>query len=691
MSNGFPPLPVYPYGIDSDRTLYLVANTTEALLTANNDPWAEDVPVKPRKPGQPEVWADNGYANLGGELFYYDAVGKDGNGFVNRLRRCVRNLGGSPTRFNEAGSVVRGYVVAEHHNQLVDAVQRVEAFVGKDFSPDQATLDYRIRNLRAADPIIDDFDCPDVDFSFVVVEDNPATGVLIRYSIQVQGTYNDFTLSFGDGNFTKSVANGEHRYSPNATVDPVVIFSNDKCQVVQSPVLRTRTDIPVQPVNPQAINLTVPTCIQIGDLVTPSVAVPPPDIVQPPIIFPCIDVSPFPSTVFGPISIPSQVVFGPVEVPSIVEFGPVSIPSAITFSPIDVPSLIEFGPLPPLELSFAQPPTIPPIEFGPLPPLGPIEFGPVPQLGPIAIDPLFVDVDISPLDVSVTVDVLPISVVVSPINVNVDMQVSIDPDNVPSIPVDWGTPPTIPIGPAPGFDCIEFCDPPTINVNWGSAPSIPVNITVTCSCSCCPSAAAVNVTEPEFVDNFNPFAPTNTNWLDPSQLEMNYEFQGIPSVIEVMPPDIPAIQVVHDLPTRIELAMPSKTIIEYQGPAIPERVEIVVPDGPISVVLDVPKLQIDTTDLPLSLRLEAPAALPALSVDWGAPPTIQVTGIPSVLELVHNLPDAIRLEMPENPVVQMLAPATPISVVVSMDVMQKEIADEVKKQMQCFALIPCGS
>jgi hypothetical protein len=330
MSNGFPPLPVYPYGIDSDRTLYLVANTTEALLTANNDPWAEDVPVEPRKPGQPEVWADNGYANLGGELFYYDAVGKDGNGFVNRLRRCVRNLGGSPTRFNEAGSVVRGYVVAEHHNQLVDAVQRVEAFVGKDFSPDQATLDYRIRNLRAADPIIDDFDCPDVDFSFVVVEDNPATGVLIRYSIQVQGTYNDFTLSFGDGNFTKSVANGEHRYSPNATVDPVVIFSNDKCQVVQSPVLRTRTDIPVQPVNPQAINLTVPTCIQIGDLVTPSVAVPPPDIVQPPIIFPCIDVSPFPSTVFGPISIPSQVVFGPVEVPSIVEFGPVSIPSAIT-------------------------------------------------------------------------------------------------------------------------------------------------------------------------------------------------------------------------------------------------------------------------------------------------------------------------------------------------------------------------
>ncbi|MFX5602758.1 hypothetical protein ABTD90_19625, partial [Acinetobacter baumannii] len=87
MPTGFPPQPVYPNGIDSDFTLYQVYNTTEAVLTANNEPWAEEVNVRPRKVGQDEIWADNGFATISGEMFYYDAVEKDADGYVKTLKR----------------------------------------------------------------------------------------------------------------------------------------------------------------------------------------------------------------------------------------------------------------------------------------------------------------------------------------------------------------------------------------------------------------------------------------------------------------------------------------------------------------------------------------------------------------------------------------------------------------------------
>ena len=37
----FPPVPVYPKAIDSNYTLYLVYNTTETKLAADNSPWAQ--------------------------------------------------------------------------------------------------------------------------------------------------------------------------------------------------------------------------------------------------------------------------------------------------------------------------------------------------------------------------------------------------------------------------------------------------------------------------------------------------------------------------------------------------------------------------------------------------------------------------------------------------------------------------
>jgi hypothetical protein len=706
MSNGFPPTPAFPYGIDDDRSLFLVYNTAEAPLTANNSAWADEVSVRPRKSGQTEVWADNGFATISGEMFYYDAVEKNGDGYVTKLKRCVRNLGGQHTRFNEAGTMVRGFVVAEHHNQLVDALTLVEGFVGENFSPEEATLDWRIRNLRAADPIFDDFDCPDVTFSFVVLEDNPATGILAAYSIEVVGRYTDFTLNFGDGNFTKSVGSGTHQYAPNAIVDPVITITNDKCQVVQSPIERERTDTPAEPQTIQTIDLPVPVCPEIGDISTPTPDVPPPEVVIPPIVLPCVEAAQFPS--IGSVNIPSVIIFSDISIPSVIDFGPVNIPSMIEVVGIGtIPSVIEFGPVSfPSVIEFGPPPTIGPIEFGPPPTIGPIEFGPPPQLGPIPIDPLVIDVSITPVNVDVNVNISPVNINISPVGVNIETQVSVIFEEPPCIPVCWGDPPPVgPVlfGPAPvlgpvGFDeppafpCIEFCDPPCVPICWGEAPTVPVNITVTCNCQCCPSSAAMNVTEPEFVDSFNPFAPTDRSWADAGQMELNYDFQGFPSVIEIMPPEIPAVQIVHDLPTRITLDMPSQTVIEYVGPPIPSLIEIKVPDKPIEVALKAPeKLVVDASGIPASIQLEAPASLPPVDVTvnvTGIPTHIQVVGMPSVVELVHSLPETIQLVMPENPTVQMLAPATPISVQITMDLIQEQVAQEVRRQMAQIPIVP---
>ena len=76
MPTGFPPQPSFPLAIDSDRTLFLVHNTSEAKTTKDNSAWGEEIEIEPVAPDQNEIWADNGFANISGEMFYYDAVEK---------------------------------------------------------------------------------------------------------------------------------------------------------------------------------------------------------------------------------------------------------------------------------------------------------------------------------------------------------------------------------------------------------------------------------------------------------------------------------------------------------------------------------------------------------------------------------------------------------------------------------------
>jgi hypothetical protein len=355
----FPPVPVFPEAIDSDYTLFLVHNTTETRLCQDNSAWAEEIDIVPVGEDKCEIWADNGFGNIEGELFYYDSVDKDESGKVKKLKGCARNLGGKRTRFNPKGTWVRSFVVAEHHNQIATAILKVEDFVGYNFDPRQETLDWRIRNLQELDVIFDDYNCPDVNFIFTIVENNPTTGILADYSVQITppGNINTFRLDFGDGTFTTSALSGTHRYAQNASIDPIVSVGNDQCQAIQTAITRENPSEP-PPIIPDVFEFPVPESIDIPDFTLVPVEVPEPDVALPPIVQPCFSfegqIGPLPSVIIGPdINLVSTVeIIGPDN--------PVNLPHSVIRieGDVNVPSLIFVDITPTIVIDPPIPPTI---------------------------------------------------------------------------------------------------------------------------------------------------------------------------------------------------------------------------------------------------------------------------------------------------------------------------------------------
>lgn len=353
----FPPVPCFPQDIDSNFTLFLVYNTTETRLCQDNSAWAEEIFIVPAGEDKCEIWADNGFGNIEGELFYYDSVEKDSNDKVNKLKGCARNLGGKKTKFNSKGTWVRSYVIAEHHNQIATAILNVEDFVGQNFDVRHETLDWRIRNLQELDVIFDDYNCPDVNFIFTIVSNNLTTGVLANYDVQITppGNINSFRLDFGDGQYTTSVLSGTHRYAQNASIDPIVSVGNDQCQSIQTAITRENPTEP-PPIISTVFDFPIPESISLPDFTVVPVTVPEPDVAIPPIVLPCVSlegqIGPLPSVIIGPdINLVSTVeIIGPdnpINLPySVIRIeGDVNIPSLIF---VDItPTIVIDPPIPP--------------------------------------------------------------------------------------------------------------------------------------------------------------------------------------------------------------------------------------------------------------------------------------------------------------------------------------------------------
>ena len=176
MAIGFPPQPTYPLKIDSDRTLFLVFNTSEAQIISNNSAWAEEIEIDPVSKEKKEIWADSGFANISGELFYYDSVEKNSDNRIFKLKRCARSLGGKKTKFNTKGTWVRGYVIAEHHNQLVDATLAIEEYI--------LDIEDSIIKLEQEPFCLDDVKCPEVILEINTAESQSnCEGTIINYTI----------------------------------------------------------------------------------------------------------------------------------------------------------------------------------------------------------------------------------------------------------------------------------------------------------------------------------------------------------------------------------------------------------------------------------------------------------------------------------------------------------------------------
>lgn len=605
MPSNFPPIPVYPKGYDDDSTLFLVYNTSETITVAANAPWSEEILIKPIAASKPELWADNGFANIEGELFYYDSVEKNSDDRIYKLKRCARNLGGTQTKHNPAGSEVRGYVLADHHNQLVDSILKVEEFIGENFSEDCGTLDWRIRNLQGLDPIFDDFSCPDVSLTFNVISSNPASGVLTEYSIVISGSYNSFRLDFGDGSFTTSTTSGQHRYAQNANIDPIVTVSNTNCSMAQSPVERTATKDPSTTAPSDVFEISIPTIPDFPNIVFPDIELPSNTFNIPPIVFPCLDI--------GAISIPSVIVLDtPIVIPSSIDIIGVSIPSLIVFSDPNIPSVITFANLPSI---------------------------------------ITVESDVSlPSIITVTGITLPSEITLIGCSVPSIITVS---SSIPSIIILSG---------ADGIpSIIGFDTPPELIVTWEAPPSLICTVQVECPSGGSPM---MRTTPADFQDGFAPLEAS----IDTSDLGIPTEIKlivpeipdvrlvhDLPAVIRVIAPDMPTeikmtgvdlipreikISAV-DVPTSIILdATMVPSVITLQGVDIPTIIKVVVDEKfPSSILLDASQI----------------------------PDKIQVVGIPPSIELIGNIPTQIQLVMPENPEIPLVYKGAPIEMKITLD------------------------
>lgn len=668
MAIGYPPQPVYPYGIDNDYTLFLVYNTTESALAEDNEPWAEEIVIVPRTASQPEVWADNGFANINGELLYYDAVDKNSNGKVYKLRRCARSLGGAPTQFNAAGVMVRGFVVAEHHNQLVDAIILNEKFIGYNFTDDETTLDWRIRNLQSIPIIFDDFGCPDVVFDFKTVSSDPSSGTVIDYNVDVIGSFNEFLLSFGDGSTTTSLQQGTHTYAPNANLNPVVTITSQNCQIVQTPAQRDSVDAP-QPEIVQS-SFTIPN---FPDFVFPNVnvqspSIPEPNMAFPPFQFPCIDLTPFG---ISPIQIPSLIVFEPsFPLPSIIEFQPI-IPSVITI----IPSVIQVSvPTTPISLIV---PNLPNISLvAPNLPNVSLVAPNLPNISLIVPNMPNISLVAPNLpNISVTFGTPPVISVgwATPPTVNVNWA------PVPTVSIDWGSPPTLPItwGTPPAVS-MNWGTPPTVDINWGSPPTIQVNVAVACPST--PLALAAT----------DPMGLTNDMLGIGKDIQVEYDISGFPSEIKIIPPEIPDVRIVHDVPTEITVKFPEFPNLKFDVPEFRD-VKILPPETQLTIeAVGIPRfITLESkTPIPDRIELYSSVEIPEkIVLEHDIPRVIRVEGLPDIIRVEHDIPSVIRVEMPEKPEIELVYKGSPIPVQVQLDV-QKALGD--KDNPLHVAIVPYG-
>lgn len=589
MAINFPPKPLYPLALDSDKTLFKVYNTSQAKTTSNNPAWAEEISIRPVNNDKFEQWGDNGFANISGELFYYDNVEKDENGKIKKLIKCARQIGGKNTTYNKSGTWVRGYVIAEHHNQLVDCMILTEQYI--------LGLQEDVKQLEDVPICADDSLCPEVSFKTSIDTSNAnCNEIKLNYDISIKGDFTNFILDFGDGQTTNSSQSGSHIYSVNSKIDPVIKVSNDSCTVVQTPLERSEITEP-KPEDPPIVEIPLPPPPVFPNIVVPDCIVPEidwgfdfPQIVLPQIDINCSSFSipsfSFPDINFsvGGISIPSNITITP-QIPNVIDVID-NIPDVITINGPNIPSLI-----------------------------------------------------------SITKVDIPSQINITPAIPNVINLVPAIPNTITVKFPGGGGGGTISI--VSMISQIKLIGPDPIKVNWDPVPTISVNVT----CQCCPSPSSTGFMRPmilddDFIDDFENDKLNLGFELDQNQI-------GIPSEIKIIAPEFPEIQLKHDIPNFISLISDLPTKIEIiQKDVIPNEIKIINDSLPSKIEItsdNVPRsIKLESKDLPTFISLAIPK-FPDIKVDAsGIPDSIKVVGIPDVINVTIPSEIKARLELPES-------------------------------------------
>lgn len=640
-----PPKTVFPNNYDSDFTLYKVYDTAETVLKSDNLAWSEEIEIEPVAADKNEIWADNGYANISGELFYYDSVEKNANGKIYKFKNCSRNLGGERTRNNKAGTEVRGFVIAQHHNQLAYASINLQKYIGIDNSTDKKSLDWKINRLATTPNLLDDFTTPNVTFDFKILENDPFQGILTSYLLTIDGTYDSTIIDFGDGTTTTDLGPGQHRYPPNVFPDPFAVIRNEKSEVVISPEIRPFTDSVNFASAPDIISLfeepdpfdiPLPEIPVIPTFTIPTIPTPSNIINTPPIVFPCLNVNTsgfsFPNISFPSINIPTINIPSSINlVPSVLGISVLDVNVSLSISP-PIPSIISISPGIPSIIQISQ--------IGPLVPsiISWVSNPVIPSIISFANPPVF-----------------------SVISVQGNFTVSL------SIPDSW-----------PVISFATLVIPP---ISFNDPPTLSCVVTIQC-----PSGGgAFTNRRPQ-----TPLYDFPEDQLESLSLD-GLDF-GLPSEIFVRIPEISDIQIIHDIPAIIRVETPKIPNIKIDVPNfnIPEEIKLNYEGLPSSIELvanSLPKsISLDTSGLPKSIPLEVPKEFPKIKIDASdIPDKIQVVGIPSTIELV-GAPSEIKLVLPEKPEIELVYRGAPIDVKVNLDIGRLTGDSE---NAQCVAIVPC--
>ena len=476
-------------------------------------------------------------------------------------------------------------MIAEHHNQIVECILQTENFIGFNFDPRMETLDWRIRNLQALNIIFDDFTCPDIDFTFNIISNNPDTGIVAQYEIVITppASVSSFRLDFGDGQFTTSVLSGTHTYAVNSQVDPIVTASNAQCSVIQTALTRVNPNEPTT-TTPQVFDIPIPAVPPVPDFTIVPCVVPEPQIVLPPIVQPCFSfagqIGPIPSVIIGPnINMVSSVeITGPT----------INMVSNATITIIgDIPSYIYVD----------VPPTI-------------------------VIDPP-----------------IPPTIVIIASNA-ASFAFGVDYAEVPNIQVDWGSPPAMEVSLAFAKQAKSVPMTQALHNEFGSefADLFDATDHLKVEYETVGIPSEIKIVAPEF-----PKMEIDASGI-PRMIKIDTEDCKIPEEIFVrvsgslqsgiikVDSTVPdQIQIKHDLPTSIEITgieipkmievtmhdkIPDKILIEMVKP-IPEK--ILVEGFPEFIKVDMPT-SIEVTGIPDFLPIKFPDEMPQIELVYrGAP------------------------------------------------------------------------